>query len=175
MTTIYSSFSVFINTLRSRRNRQHFANDIFKRIFFNDVWISINISLKFIPKGPIINIPALVQIMAWRRPGDKSLSEPMPVILLTQICVTRPQWVNTLKHDQITYILFSTFWNAYFTLAVYKGSTDNHINLTNGLTPTRWSMMTLFTDARTRHNASVRFASLKNYMKTQVSKLSTGK
>ena len=26
-------------------------------------------SLKFVPKGPINNIPALVQIMAWRRPG----------------------------------------------------------------------------------------------------------
>ena len=27
------------------------------------------------PKGPINNIPALVQIMAWPRPGDKPLSE----------------------------------------------------------------------------------------------------
>ena len=32
--------------------------------------ISINISLKFVPKGLINNIPALVQIMASRRPGD---------------------------------------------------------------------------------------------------------
>ena len=40
-------------------------------------WIPIKISLKFVPKGPINNIPALVQIMAWRRTGDKSLSEPM--------------------------------------------------------------------------------------------------
>ena len=29
-----------------------------------------NISQKFVPKGPINNIPALVQIMASRRPGD---------------------------------------------------------------------------------------------------------
>ena len=43
-------------------------------IFFNkNVWISIEISLKFVPKSPINNIPALVQIMAWRRPGDKPL------------------------------------------------------------------------------------------------------
>ena len=27
--------------------------------------------------GPIDNDPALVQIMAWRRIGDKPLSEPM--------------------------------------------------------------------------------------------------
>ena len=46
-------------------------------------------------KGPINNIPALVQIMAWRRPGDKPLSEPMMVRLPTHICDTRPQWVKT--------------------------------------------------------------------------------
>ena len=44
--------------------------------------------------GPINNIPTLVQIMAWRRPGDKPLSETIMVRLLTHICVTRPQWVN---------------------------------------------------------------------------------
>ena len=38
----------------------------------------------------------MVQKMAWRRPGDKPLSEPMLVILLTHICVTRSQWVNIL-------------------------------------------------------------------------------
>ena len=37
------------------------------------------------PKGPINNIPALVQIMAWRRPGDKPLSEPMKVSLPTRL------------------------------------------------------------------------------------------
>ena len=47
-------------------------------------------------KGPINNSPTLIQIMAWRRSGDKPLSEPMMVCLLTHICVTRPQWVNTL-------------------------------------------------------------------------------
>ena len=52
--------------------------------------------LKFVPKSPINNIPALVQIMAWRRPGDKPLYEPMMVNLSTHICVTRPQWVNGL-------------------------------------------------------------------------------
>ena len=36
----------------------------------------------------------LCQIMAWRRTGDKPLSEPMMVSLITHICVTRPQWVK---------------------------------------------------------------------------------
>ena len=69
-----------LNTLRPRQNGRRFADDTFKRIFLNEnVRISIKISLKFVPKGPINNIPALVQIMAWRRPGDKPLSEPMLV------------------------------------------------------------------------------------------------
>ena len=51
-------------------------------------------SLKFVPRGPMNNIPALVLIMAWRRPGDKPLSEPMMASLLTHIWVTRPQWVK---------------------------------------------------------------------------------
>ena len=57
------------------------------------------------PKCPINNIPALVQIMAWRRIGEKPLSEPRPVdfniwqgtSLLTHICVTRSQWGNLIS------------------------------------------------------------------------------
>ena len=85
----------FINILRPRQNGRHLPDDIFKCIFFNEnVWISLKISLKFVPKVPINNIPALVLIMAWRRPGDKPLSEPMMVSLPTHVCVTRPQWVK---------------------------------------------------------------------------------
>ena len=62
---------VELNTLGPRRNGQHFTDDIFKRIFLNEnVWISIKIALKFVPKGPIDDIPALVRIVDWRRPGD---------------------------------------------------------------------------------------------------------
>ena len=84
-----------INSLRLRRNGCYNADDIFKCIFLKEtVWNPTKISLKFVPKGPINNIPALVQIMAWRRPGDKPLPEPMMVSLLTYICVTWPQWVS---------------------------------------------------------------------------------
>ena len=60
-----------------------------------NVRISIKFSLKFVAKGPINNIPALVQIMAWRRPGDKPLSEPVMVSLLTHICVTHTDTLLT--------------------------------------------------------------------------------
>ena len=78
-----SQFSVVwwvLNTLRPRQNGRHFPDDILKCILFNEnVSIPIKISLKFVHEGPINNIPALVQIMAWRRPGDKPLSEPMMI------------------------------------------------------------------------------------------------
>ena len=87
---------ISVNSLRPRQNGRYNADDIFKCIFLNEnVWIPIKISLKFVPKVPINNIPALVQILAWRRSGDKPLSEPMVVRLLTHICVTRPQWVKS--------------------------------------------------------------------------------
>ena len=84
-----------VNTLRPRQNGRHVSDGIFKRIFLNEnVWISLKIWLKFVPKVWINNIPALIQIMAWRRPGDKPLSGPMMLRLPTHICVTRPQWVK---------------------------------------------------------------------------------
>ena len=94
----YANLKCKINTLRPIRDRRDFADDIFKCVFLNEnERISPRISLKFVPKGPINNNPALVQIMAWRRPGDKPLSESMLVRLKTHICVTRPQWVKQIK------------------------------------------------------------------------------
>ena len=83
------------NTLRPRQNGRHFADDIFKCISLNEnIWIELKISLKFVPEVWISNIPALVQIMVWRRSGDKPFSGTMMVCLLMHICVTLPQWVN---------------------------------------------------------------------------------
>ena len=67
-------------------------------------------SLKFVPKCPINNIPALVRIMAWRRPGDKPLSEPMMARLPTHICVIRPQWVKSKKCMGVINTLGSALW-----------------------------------------------------------------
>ena len=68
MTGVGSSIPV---TLRPKQNGRHFPDDIFKRIFLTEKYeFSIKISLKFVPKGPINNIPALVQIMAWRQSND---------------------------------------------------------------------------------------------------------
>ena len=56
---------IYFNTLRPKQNGRHFPDDSSNCIFLNEnAWISIEISLKFVPRGPINNIPALVQIMA---------------------------------------------------------------------------------------------------------------
>ena len=87
---------------RSRHFQMHFPE-------WKYMNISIDISLNFVPKGPINNIPALVQIMAWRLPGDKPSSEPMIVSLSTHICVTRPHWVNLVFNHTHGNWLYSYF------------------------------------------------------------------
>ena len=67
-----------VNSSPPGQNGRHFADDIFKRIFLNgNVRISIKFWLKFVPKSPIDNKSALVQVMACRLFGVKPLPEPM--------------------------------------------------------------------------------------------------
>ena len=102
LTHIYGTRGRWVNTFRLRQDGRLFTDDIFKYIILNEnVWIPFKISLKFISKGQINNIPALVQIMTWPCPGDKPLSEPMMLSLLMHIYFTWPQWVNAA----------SLYWN----------------------------------------------------------------
>ena len=110
------SITCAFNTLRPKQYSRHLPDDIFKCIFLNEnISISISISLKFLSKGPINNVAALVQIMAWRRPGYKPLSEPTVVRLLTHICVTRPPWVNEWCHEALI-TLWPSSINSYAIL-----------------------------------------------------------
>ena len=88
-----------------------FSSAFFWKKMF-ELWL---ISLKFAPKGSINNMSALVQIMVWCHPGDKPLSEPMMVSLLTHICVTRPQWVNPFAGHKIA----NNLANATTAYAIY--------------------------------------------------------
>ena len=99
-----------LDTLRLRWDGQNFRDDIFKCIFYKQIFsISIKISLKLIP---IKNIPALVQIMAWHHPGDKPLSEPVMVNLQMHICITQPQWVTseTARGSECVELVFWMCW-----------------------------------------------------------------
>ena len=75
------------------------ADSIFKCIFINEKFcISIQISLKFVPRGPVDNRPALVQVMAWRQTGDQ-----IHWCLYAALGgVNKPQQ-HTIKHEPCAY------------------------------------------------------------------------
>ena len=100
-----------INTVRRTQNGCHFPDNIFLN---ENVWISIKVSLKFFPKGQIYNIPSLVQMMAWHRPGDKPLSEPMMVIFSDTYASLG---LNGLKIGDINLrfrFYFTTIWTSFY-------------------------------------------------------------
>ena len=85
--------SFLFNTLGPRQICRQFSDDISKFIFLDaNAWNSLKISLILFPKFQINNIPSLVQMMAWRRPGDQPLSEPMMVSLLTASMRFNENW-----------------------------------------------------------------------------------
>ena len=96
--------------------------------------ILIGISRKFVPKGSIDSILPLVQIMAWRRIGDKPLSEPMLTDSLTHICGTRERWVNALplKYVQITSDAI-TQHNSWYRWQFFMRLAESHRYHTGGL------------------------------------------
>ena len=61
-----------INTLKPRQNGRHFA-DFYTHFLEWKVGISIEILLKVVPNGEINNIPALLQVIDWRRPGGQTI------------------------------------------------------------------------------------------------------
>ena len=106
-------------TLRPRQNGCHFADNIFKCIFLNEnIRISIKISLKFVPKGSINNIPALFQIIARRDRSTSHYLNQWWTILTTHICVTQPQWDIGL-HYNVSWLYLECKsmnpWNFNFT------------------------------------------------------------
>ena len=62
--------------------------------------------------------------MAWCRPVDKPLSEPTMVNLLTHICVTRPQWINSSWPSDVTWYLWAG--PSLFQIMAAASSAPNH-------------------------------------------------
>ena len=89
----------FINSSPPGQNGRHFADNILPMNFseWKVFCILIKISLKFLPNSPINDNPVLFKIMAWRRIGDKPLSEPM---------LTRFTWriYAALGGDELTHL-----------------------------------------------------------------------
>ena len=65
-----------VTTVRPEEDGQDCATDIFGHIFLNENCAILTGSpLKYVPKGPINNMPAMVQIMVWWQTGDKPSSK----------------------------------------------------------------------------------------------------
>ena len=83
-----------------------FAHDIFKCFYLNEYfWSSTNIALNSIPNGQINNTPALVQMMSWRRPSGKPLSESLLLIywrMYASLGLNEPS--NTVYFTQCTLV-----------------------------------------------------------------------
>ena len=105
-------------------------------------WMKMNTFRSRLPKSPINNIPALVQIMAWRRLGDKPLSEPMMVGFPTHLCITRPQWVNPSGAESKKNIprQFGQYhcWWCPGSFCRHNISTHDIITQGKGLLPSLW-------------------------------------
>ena len=81
MDGLYYTFNAYMDSVNSfplDKIGRHLADDIFKCIFLNENdRTQIQLSMKYVPRSPINNEPALVKVMAWRWTGDKPLPEPM--------------------------------------------------------------------------------------------------
>ena len=92
-----------------------FADDISKCIFLNaNDRILIQISLKFVPRSPIDNKPALVQVMAWHRIGDKPLPEPM----MTQFTNA---YMEHKGGDELTFVMLDSAWETWENICIIYG------------------------------------------------------
>ena len=101
-------------------NGRHFPDDIFKCIFMNvKVCIRIRISLKFVPKGTIDNILALVQIMAWRRSVNKRQN---PWIIW---CVS--SWCPSLGSGPETHLMFRYIFH-FVDISLEWNQFDGHVH-----------------------------------------------
>ena len=91
------NYGPFCNTLRPKRNVCHFTDSILKCVFLDKTYeFRLRHHWSLFIRIQLTITPALVQIMAWRRPGNKPLSETFVVSSLAHICVAQPQWVNFL-------------------------------------------------------------------------------
>ena len=112
-------------SLRPRHKGRHFPDSIFKWIFLNEnVWISIKISLKFVPRCLINNIPSLAQIMAWHRTGGKPLSKPM-IAMYTGIFMHHSalmSWIEILLRIMLHWCHFCKIYSKCIDKEHYNAS-----------------------------------------------------
>ena len=108
---VKSAWSFLVNSSPSGENGPLFADDMFKRIFFNvNIWISNKISLEYIPRGLIDNMSVLVQIMAWPvQVPSHYLNQCWPSSPM-HICSTRGRWVKQHTCKSVSTWQYQDWW-----------------------------------------------------------------
>ena len=94
------------------------ADDNFKCIFFL-------ISLKFVPRSPIDNKPALIQVMAWREEATSHYLNQCWPSSLTHTCGSRGRWVKKKKKSQTTTHITMINWGLDKTTAILQTTFSN--------------------------------------------------
>ena len=120
--------NVLLNTLRPRQNDHRFADDTFKRIFLNEnVRISIKISLKFVPKGPINNTSDApcwnTGFTKYAKKASIATTREQSVIVTTQLLATG-SWIDDVTIGQH----FESFGAVTGCVDLRQLSHMNHIN-----------------------------------------------
>ena len=95
-----------------------FTDDFSNCISMNEnLCISIRISLKFVPKGPIDNKWALVQVMAWRQIGNKPLSEAMLIHFTnTKGDEFNSSWIKCFSELEQLFLISFQMWLGFALL-----------------------------------------------------------
>ena len=130
-----------LTDLRPRQNGRLFADDIFKGIFLNENFWLLN-KLKYVPKGLINNMAALVQIMAWRQTGDKTVSEAM-LVCCTDAYMRYSASMSLMKIGECSTMAAYLSWSMEIRITHWGRVTHicavklNIIGSDNGLSPGR--------------------------------------
>ena len=102
--------------------------------------------------------------MAWRRLGDKPLSEPRMESLVTHMCVTRPQWVNSDRPCR--FASCSTLYlgsHLYFLKPDSSWKQQKNTRISDISTPLNVSLWWSHNIYLWRHNGARRHARAKHY------------
>ena len=90
-------------------------------------WNTVFISLNFFPKGPIENMSALVQVMAWRQTGHKPYLDWLWLSSFTYVCHLGPVFISdktsyrtiswSIEVAKLGSWIIASFWNLTDTSA----------------------------------------------------------
>ena len=122
------------------QNGHHFADNIFRCIFVNEtICILIQISLKFVPKGLIDNMWALVQVVAWHLTCHK----PLPESMMTQFTDAYMRHSGEMRSKKSEFVL-TVYINSWHLILCDRVSNSNHFIIRMHILLFMWKVLQTF-------------------------------